>query len=282
MKPGATKIAELLYVSDLATNDVYVYDYASGVAVGKLTGFDQPGAQCVDPKGDVYIASAHGLLGYKHGGTRPIRTLPGAAKGCVTHLSSYSVLLSSGSGPDQVCTFYKHAKHISCWEGSAACYSMSPIGSSREGPQVAEGEPRGGGAVGVCSALGTLTFDQTIYSPGPVMWDGKYLALTNQEVGGARQTTIYQASLSSTTLTMQGQTFLADPCDAGSTQVAQPFIVGTKNTLKNKQQGAVVVGGNALCPGTFDYWKYPAGGDPMMTLPSAPQEPSGDSVSIAP
>ena len=136
--------------------------------------------------------------------------------------------------------------------------------------------------MGVCSNFGSLSFAQTIYSPGSVMWDGKYLALTNQEVGGARQTTVFQASLSGTTLTMQGQTFLADPCDAGSTQVAQPFIVGTKNTLKNKKQGTVVVGGNSLCPGTFDYWKYPAGGDPIMTLPSAPQEPSGDSVSIAP
>jgi hypothetical protein len=36
MKPGAAKIKELLYVSDLATDDVYVYDYASGAAVGKL------------------------------------------------------------------------------------------------------------------------------------------------------------------------------------------------------------------------------------------------------
>ncbi len=285
MKPGATKIAKLLYVSDLATNDVYVYDYASGEAVGKLTGLDQPGAQCVDLFGNVFIATAQGLVGYHHGGQHPFRTFPGVAKGCVMHANTYSVLLAGGlnrGGPDQDCTYYKYHKNINCWQSSTACYTMWAIGSGRTGPQVAEGEPSGGGAVGVCSNFGTLSFAQTIYSPGPVMWDGKYLALTNQEVGGARQTVIDQASLSGSTLTSQGATYLADPCDAGSTQVAQPFIVGTKNTLRNKQQGTVVVGGNALCPGTFDYWKYPAGGDPIMTLPSAPKKPSGDSVSIAP
>lgn len=285
MKSGAAKIAELLYVSDLATNDVYVYDYTSGEAVGKLTGFDQPGAQCVDPKGDVFIATAQGLVGYHHGGKHQFRIIPGVAKGCVMHMNRYSVLLAGGvyrgSGPDQDCTSYKKHKNISCWQNSTVCYTMWPIGSGRSGPQVAEGEPTGGGAVGVCSSFGTLSFAQTIYSPGPVMWDGKYFALTDQEVGGSGQTVIYQASLSGNTLTSQGETYLADPCDAGSTDVAQPFIVGTKNTLKNKKQGTVVVGGNALCPGTFDYWKYPAGGDPIMTLPSAPQEPSGDSVSIA-
>jgi hypothetical protein len=282
MKPGTANIKELLYVSDLATDDVYVYDYTSGEAVGKLTGFDQPGAQCVDPKGDVFIATVHGLVGYKHGGTRRIiRTLPGAAIGCVMHLSTYSVLLSSSSGPDMDCTSYRHQKRVSCWKSPSACYTMWPIGADFKGVQVAEGEPSGGGAVAVCTEFDVLSFKQAIYSPGSVMWDGKYLALTDQEAGGADQTGIYQASLTGTTLTLHGETVLTDPCDSGSTKVAQPFIVGTKNTLRNKMQGTIVVGGNALCPGTFDYWKYPAGGDPVMTLPSAPQEPSGDSVSIA-
>jgi hypothetical protein len=282
MKPGTANIKELLYISDLATGDVFVYDYPSGEPVGKLTGFDQPGAQCVDRKGDVYVATASGLLGYKRGSTHRITTIPGVAKGCVVHLNSYSVLLSSTSGPDHDCTYYKHQKHISCWQDPNACYTMWPIGADFQGIQVAEGEPSGGGAVSVCSEFAVLSFKQAIFSPGSVMWDGKYLALTNQQVGGAAQTEIYQVSRSGKKLTLRGETFLADPCASGSTKVAQPFIVGTKNTLRNKKQGTVVVGGNAFCPGTFDYWKYPAGGNPIMKLTSAPQEPSGDSVSIAP
>jgi hypothetical protein len=281
MKPGTAKIKELLYVSDLATGDVFVYDYPSGEPVGKLTGFDQPGAQCVDRRGDVYIATAGGLLGYKRGSTHRITQIPGVAKGCVVHLNSYSALLSSSGAPDHDCTWYKHQKRISCWESSNACYTMWPIGADFAGVQVAEGEPSGGGAVAVCAEFAVLSFKQTIYSPGSIMWDGKYLALTDQKAGGADQTGIYQASLSHSTLAVKGETVLTDPCDSGATEVAQPFIVGTKNTLRNKQQGTVVVGANALCPGTFDYWNYPAGGDPIMTLPSAPQEPSGDSVSIA-
>jgi len=76
------------------------------------------------------------------------------------------------------------------------------------------------------------------------------LGNSRAEVGGADQTGIYQATLSRTTLTSQGEMILSDPCDSGLTDVVQPFIVGAKNTPQNKM------------PGTFDYWKYPAGATP--------------------
>jgi hypothetical protein len=155
---------------------------------------------------------------------------------------------------------------------------MWPGGFDPNGTYIAEGETDG--AVAICSAEGAISFNATIYAPGSVMWDGKYFALTDREAGGAFQTAIYQARLSGTALTSQGETILSDTCYADYTDVSAPFVVGTKNTPKNKEQGMVVVGSNALCPGTFDYWAYPAGGAPTMSLPSAPEEPSGESVSI--
>jgi hypothetical protein len=68
MSPDTKEIKKLLYVSDAATDDVFVYDYVSGKEVGKLTGFDDPGPQCVDELGNVYIASASGLSIYSHAG----------------------------------------------------------------------------------------------------------------------------------------------------------------------------------------------------------------------
>jgi len=54
-----------------------------------------------------------------------------------------------------------------------------------------------------------------------------------------------------------------------------------KNTPSNKTQGKVVVGGNLWCTNRFDYWTYPAGGNPESSLKAAPTEPHGQSVSIA-
>jgi len=55
---------DLLYVSAYVAyqeSDVYVYDYKTGKQVGLLTGFDAPHGQCVDKKGDVWIANTGGL-----------------------------------------------------------------------------------------------------------------------------------------------------------------------------------------------------------------------------
>jgi hypothetical protein len=74
---------------------------------------------------------------------------------------------------------------------------------------------------------------------------------------------------------------LTDNCNGDEADVFQPFIVGTKNTPSNKTQGKVVVGGNLWCTNRFDYWTYPAGGNPESSLKAAPTEPHGQSVSIA-
>jgi hypothetical protein len=295
MSPDTPNIKKLLYVSDAATDDVFVYNYDSGEEVGKLTGFDDPGAQCVDKMGNVYIATESGLNIYSHAGHFIGIEGYGPMTGCAFSRKQSGVNYPYQGGPGVICIPHPRRKMTLCNYDEAACYTMWPGGFDSDGPYVVEGETdgvvsicaTGGGHQSIKAALGedalaVLSFNGTIYAPGSVMWDGKYLALTDQEAGGAYQTGIYQATLSRATLTSQGETILSDPCDSGLTDVIQPFIVGAKNTPNTKMQGTVVVGGNAFCPGTFDYWKYPAGGDPIKTLPSAPQEPVGQSVSIAP
>ncbi|HEX3368019.1 MAG TPA: hypothetical protein VHS56_00455, partial [Candidatus Cybelea sp.] len=86
MSPLASRKSKLLYVSAFNGSDVTVYDYPSMEPMGTLTGFSSPSGQCVDAKGDVYIANyASGLVDeYAHGGTKPIRTFTtsGDAFGC--------------------------------------------------------------------------------------------------------------------------------------------------------------------------------------------------------
>ncbi len=64
MAPDAKAIKELLYISDGATDDVFVYDYETRALVGKLTGFDQPSSQCVEREGRRLGLELRQLLDY--------------------------------------------------------------------------------------------------------------------------------------------------------------------------------------------------------------------------
>ena len=92
----------LLYVSDIGTNEVDVYPYPSGSLVGKLSGFGSVAGLCANKAGDVFVVDEAGPVQmFAHGGTSPIRklTTTGAPYGCavdpttgnlaLTNLSSY-------------------------------------------------------------------------------------------------------------------------------------------------------------------------------------------------
>lgn len=89
MLPEA-KNNDLLYVSDLLAQVVYIYTYRGHKLVGTLTGFFNPEGLCVDKAGDVYVTNdtsegVHQITEYAHGATTPLRTLndpQGRANGC--------------------------------------------------------------------------------------------------------------------------------------------------------------------------------------------------------
>lgn len=79
MLPEARR-EQLLYVSDPLDHEVYVYSLPAGKIVGALTGLVNPGGECSDKAGHVWIALNVGGLGpgtmveYAHGGTKQIAT----------------------------------------------------------------------------------------------------------------------------------------------------------------------------------------------------------------
>ena len=70
----------LLYISDIGAETVDVFTYPKGAMVGALTGFEEPNGECVDAKGNVWIADTYALeiVEYAHGGTKPIAKLSDA------------------------------------------------------------------------------------------------------------------------------------------------------------------------------------------------------------
>lgn len=292
MSPLASGKSKLLYVSAFNGSDVTVYDYPSGNQMGTLTGFSSPSGQCVDAKGDVYIANLdNGVVDeYAHGGTSPIKTFTtsGAAFGCSVDKAG-DLAVTDFLGPSysagSVTVFPEGSATGVVYSDPTDCYYIWNAGYDDKGNLVMIAENQGSEAVTFCAvlkgakSLTTLTASGfTIYSPDSTMWDGKYIALGDQQLGGGLQSGMIEATLSGSTLTSHGQVLLGDTCDGGYSHVIQPFIVGHKNTPLNKKQSKVVVGGNQFCAADLRFWHYPAGNTPFKSFTF---QSGGQSVSIA-
>jgi hypothetical protein len=295
MLAEARKIKKLLYVSDQATDYVYVYKYGGKKdQVGRLTGFRQPDGQCVDAQGDVWITDtlSSAVVEYAHGRSEPMATLSTGDGndpiGCSVAPNGDLAVVNSpnGSAPGNVEVFQNASGSATVYTDSGGCDLMFSPGYDLNDNLYVQGESKS--YIGVCelpaggSSLAPVgTGDVNLNYPGSVMWDGKYIALTQPDYMSSGHTVIFQMSENASgSLTEQYEITLKDDCSASFELTYQPFIVGKKNTPSNKYEGFAVVGGNLDCSNRVAFWAYPAGGEPLSALPSAPAEPSGQSVSI--
>jgi hypothetical protein len=251
---------------------------------------------CVDKKGDVFITNSGSgtAVEYAHGGTQPLQTFnTGYASdpfGCAVSPSGDLAVTDykndTGLGAILV---YKHARGTPKTYESDYCYWMDPGGYDNRNNLWFQGTPLAKGG-GICelpaggNSIVPVTFNQTIDVPGSTMWDGKYIALTDQGAGGS-ESRVFRATASGSTLTAVGNpTVLTDTCVDGESDLAIPFIAGSKNTPVNRKEGAMVVGTNYICLeyGTpnVEFWSYPAGGDPISTMANPPNEPAYEAISI--
>lgn len=291
MSPLARRKSKLLYVSAFNGSDVTVYDYRTGEQVGMLTGLSSPAGQCVDAKGNIYISnSGTGVVNeYNHGGTKLIKTFAttGDAFGCsVDKAGDLAVtdFLGPSYTPGSVAIFPKGSSKGVVYSNPTDCRAIWPAGYDDKGNLVMIAENQASEAVTFCAvlkgskSLTTLTTSGfTIYSPDSTMWDGKYIALGDQQIGGGLQSGMIEATLSGSKLTSHGQVVLGDTCQGDYTHVVLPFIIGRKNTPVNDKQSKVVAGANEICSADFRLWHYPAGGAPFKSFTF---QSGGQSVSI--
>jgi hypothetical protein len=77
---------DLLYVSDLAGNDIRVFRYPQLGLVRTISGIAEPRGLCSDANGDVFVTSYQGnnVLEFAHGARTPMATLgtPGSPEAC--------------------------------------------------------------------------------------------------------------------------------------------------------------------------------------------------------
>jgi hypothetical protein len=266
MAPEA-KNEDLLYISNVYT--VTVYSYPKGKHVGTLKGFYRPIGECSDKAGDVFIANGDTIVEYRHGGKKPIQTLtfPGyAAQLCSTDPTTGNLAVTWDKGFSQgYVAVYQDAK------GTAALYSngnmlFSFCGYDNMGNLYVDGQygekqsdfafaelPKGSGT------LKSITLNQSIEFAGPVQWDGRYVA-----VGDNEAERIYQFTISGSSGTLEGTMSLGD-----AQSIEQWWIDGKR-----------VVGSDDI-PSTVWYWSYPAGGSATKSITKDVFHPFGATLSKA-
>jgi predicted secreted protein len=295
MRRGTSKAGALLYAGSWDTNDVYVYDYPSGTTVGTITGNDEPYGMCVDQKGDVYVANfGNGTIHeYAHGGTIAINTyFPGGELiGC--SVSARGEVAATSFDPGQVTVYAKGKTTSGTTYSNSACEYIWTMGYSAAGDLVGVGEYT---SIDVCALMAGSKSETTLSEsgitigfPGGTMWDGKYVALGDQEAGGTYQIGVWPATISGTTITAATpEVIFHDSCESDYAGDVNPFFAGKTNvTPKTKRRATNMVGPNrpnvdCSLQGVVNVWKYPAGGAPIKTLQLNGIEPYGVAVSIAP
>lgn len=266
MAPAAAK-DDLLYITNRDTVTVYSYPDANH-HVGTLKGFSEPQAECVDKAGDVFIGDGDTFREYAHAGTKVKQTLTFSgylAGGCssdpttgnlaiawVQGFYGYVAVYKNGTGEP---TLYQHANMSFAYCGYDAAGNLFVDGITYASGQVQLAELVKNG-----SGLATVTLNQLMEYPGPVQWDGKYLA-----VGDNSQETVYQFAISSLKGTREGTTTLKD-----GQNISQWWIEGYR-----------LIGSSGISPYITSYWRYPAGRLKKTFLLKGVTMPYGAAVSKA-
>ncbi|MGB8908317.1 MAG: hypothetical protein WCC84_06180 [Candidatus Cybelea sp.] len=282
---------DLLYISDLEAQVVFIYTYKHGhKLVGELTGFFNPEGLCVDNTGNVYVTNdtsdgVHQITEYAHGATTPIRNLidsNGRANGCSVDPKTGDLAVADFWGATEQIGNVEVYRHAS---GTPTAYSNPNIwyyyycAYDGNGNLFVDGETQGSvfGLGELAKRGNTLAFinvDETIYLPGGVQWDGKYLAVGDQvAVKHNFTSTIYTFSISGSVATTVNTMVLT-----GSSEVSQFWLPRVDSGPKHRY-ATQLIGPNQNGNDTL-IWNYPSGGNPIESI-SGENDPIGATLSLA-
>ncbi len=266
---------DLLYVGG-NNDELAVYSYPKGKLVGviKNPDFELLSGDCVDKSGNVFITSlgSHQIFEYKHGGKKPIATITETGEGpvdCSIDLETGSLAVTnfgvSGTGNVQI---YAHArgtpttytdpdiyKPFFCgYDGKGNLYIDGTYSEGSETFRFAE-LPKGSGT------FVNVTLNHQIGWPGSVLWDGKYVAIGDEDTED-----VFEFSISGSTGTLKDTTPINN--------------IDYDNALWI-QGGRIAVADNGGSYQSVRFFNYPAGGNPTKVLKKDIGGPHGVTVSLA-
>ncbi|HEX4014091.1 MAG TPA: hypothetical protein VHX17_09420 [Candidatus Cybelea sp.] len=237
---AAAKKHSIIYISDEATNNVYLFTYPQGKLVGTLTGFSGPGGLCTDRHGDVFVPNVFTstIVEYAHGGTTPIATLNDGTdrypNSCAIDPVTGDLAVANngsgtGEGPGDI-AIYRGAAGSASFE--KAMYHPYSCGYDPYGNLFVDGEDasfdnfRFGELTASKKRYHKIDLNQPIALAGGVAWDGASVA-----VGDVYGAVIYQFSISGSNGNRIGSTQLTGTVAAWQFDVdLQRVVVPNSNT----------------------------------------------------
>lgn len=260
MNPAA-RSRDLLYISDIGTDDVYAFAYPKGKLMGTLSGFQEPAGLCVDKTGNIWItdAAAEEIFEYAHGGTTPIATLNESGQepfACAIDPTTGNLAVSNAateSGGNGSVAVYANATGTPTDYTNSIMTKMAFLGYDNHGNLFVDGgNPSGAFEFAELASGGysltNVVLDQSFEAAGGVAWDGKYVAVGDSLLGD-----VYQFNITASGATEVGATDLAD--GAWVEQFTIPPRKGSRKVLK---QGNRLIG-PAVAEEHVGFWDYPSG-----------------------
>lgn len=276
-----TMTRDLLYASDVNTNDLYAFRYPHGGLVFKLTGFDQPGGLCSDPQGNVFVTNAlyENVVEYAHGARTPTQSLylPGETLGCTVDPTTgdLAVIFDSYTQGTGVAV-YAGAQGIPTITYSGFGAELQRGGYDNKGNLFLDAYtdnhdwgffvlPRSGGPI-LYVTLSGGNFSKS----GQIQWDGKHMAVVDESLD-----------------TVSRLKFDGPKGPSGhwsGTVLGVTTLKRCGNALQSWIQGsAIIVPCGARNLAQVKVWDYPSGGRPTRTVgKSVLIVPAAVTVSVAP
>lgn len=264
----------LIYVSDSATNDVYVFSLSHLKLVGTLTDQNNPAGLCVDRKGDVFVTQLYGhqIVEYKHGGTKPIKTLsdPGYEPGAwsvnrYTGDLAVANVVSDEFAQGNVVVYPRASGNPTIYSppggSSGGWFSVNGVGwtyATTESDLYFAGTCSGVFCAGVLpdgsSNTENITLSVSPQSPGTVQFDGEDITFADQSDG-----TIYRYKFNGTSGTEVGSFTLS-----GSSDVNASWIMWI--AFKKHKEIVVDVAAPQQNGGDLLFYNYESHSEPFRTL----------------
>ena len=266
---------DLLYISDIGKNSVFVFSYPNGKLVQTLQGFSSPVRICSDSSGNVFVTNtdARDVLKYAHGGKTPVATyrdpnyLPtdcavdaGTGTLAVTNYGPSGsntgsvAVFPNGKGPAKILQAPMVQAYLFCaYDGSGNLF-VDALDYSYDFLLIEL--PKG------ATKFKRIALDQAFLGWGGVQWDGKDLAIGD------------------------GISIVYDFAIKGSkgTRVRTVRLRKAINVVQFALDAGMLIGPDGPNGAAHDVglWNYPQGGVPAQTIGDGTLEnPSGAAISLA-
>lgn len=287
VSPDVKRARRLLFVSDGAYEDVFIFTLPAMQLKGTLTGFNGPQGLCSDKQGNIWIVAtgAYQALKYSRAGQflGSVTDPSGYPAGCAVNPTNGDLALSdltgfSGAGGIEV---YHNGSGSPTRYSNPSQYEYFFPAYDTDGNLYVDGFTYPSFAV-MISALpsGSGTMHTVKYSggtigfPGGVNWDrvNGQLLVNDQECNGLYASCVYRMTIAGSNATIVGSTplnnFDGTACDVDQGTIAprSKYFAGPCITF-------------AYSVSSADRWAYPSGGTPGHYNDSVFLEPIGSAIS---